>query len=92
MANAEDAISSPVDLSSVISRCQDALQYAGSEVNFFETSLYMAPGDMLLRHGRVTGYNNLIVIATDSPDAGNDTGEKGLVRPASPRLGQPARG
>ena len=58
----------------------------------------MAPGDMLLRVGKVVGYNNLIIIATEKqrlganiglnkdvapPDASNDTGEKGLVKPMS---------
>ena len=98
-ANVEDAISSPVDLPSAISRYQDVLQYARSEVNFsFGEGLYMAPRDMLLRVGKVAGYNNLIVIATHAqrlgsniglnnvvapPDASNDTGERGLVKPAS---------
>ena len=58
LANIEDAISSPVDLPSAISRYQDVLQYAGSEVNFvFGIGLYMAPSDMLLRISRVAGYN-----------------------------------
>ena len=99
LANLEDAISSPVDLSSAISLYQDVLQYAGSEVNYaFGIGLYMAPSDMLLRIGRVAvaGYNNEIVITTESrtlglnsglnrpvapPDASNDTGEGGLVEP-----------
>ena len=56
----------------------------------------MAPGDMRLRVGKIAGYNNLINIATGAqhlglnkglnkiiapPDAENDTGEKGLVKP-----------
>ena len=56
----------------------------------------MAPGDMLLRVGKMAGYNNLIIISTEKqrlganiglnkddakPDAENDTGEKGLVKP-----------
>ena len=56
----------------------------------------MAPGNMLLRVGKIVGYNNLLVIATSAqhlgsnigldkivapPDAANDTGEKGLVIP-----------
>ena len=98
LANIEDAISSPVDLPSAISCYQDVLQYARSEVNFsFGASLYMAPSNMLLRVGNVAGYNNLIVVATESqslglnsglnkreapPDAANDTGEEGLVNPA----------
>ena len=97
LANIEDAISSPVDLPSAISRYQDVLQYARSEVNFsFGTGLYMAPSNMLLRVGNVAGYNNLIIIATDAqvlglnshlntvdapPDAANHTGEMGLVQP-----------
>ena len=58
----------------------------------------MAPGDMLLRIGKIVGYNNKIIIATSAqslglniglnkdiipPDAANDTGEKGLVKPMS---------
>ena len=99
LADIEDAISSPVDLSSAISRYQDVLQYARSEVDFsFGSGLYMASSNMLLRIGNVAGYNNLIIIATDTqslglnsdlnkdvapPDATNDTGEGGLVKPAS---------
>ncbi len=91
LANIEDAISSPVDLPSAISRYQDVLQYARSEVNFsFGVSLYMAPSNMLLRVGNVAGYDNLIIVATGAqslgmnsglntvdapPDATNDTGE-----------------
>ena len=97
LANFEDAISAPVDVSSSITRYQDVLQYARSEVNFsFGEGLYMAPGDMLLRIGKIVGYNNKIIIATSEqslglnkglnkdiipPDAANDTGEKGLVIP-----------
>ena len=108
LANLEDAISSPVDLPSAISRYQDVLQYARSEVNYsFGTGLYMAPGDMLLRVGRIAGYNNLIVIATDAvtlglntglnrvaapPDAQNDTGEKGLHRPPPAPEVMPVKG
>ena len=67
LANIEDAISSPVDLPSAISRYQDDLQYARSEVNFsFGVSLYMAPSNMFLRVGNVAGYNNLIIVATDA--------------------------
>ena len=56
----------------------------------------MAPGDLLLRIGKIVGYNNNIIFATSAqhlglnkglnkdaapPDAANDTGEKGLVKP-----------
>ena len=97
LADIEDAIASPVDLPSAISRYQNVLQYARSEVNFsFGTGLYMAPSNMLLRVGNVAGYNNLIIIATDTqslglnsdlntvnapPDAATHTGEMGLVQP-----------
>ena len=96
-ANVEDAIHAPVDIPSAISRYQDVLQYARSQVNFsFGEGLYMAPGNMLLRVGKVAGFNNLIIISTEKqrlganiglnkddapPDAENDTGEKGLVKP-----------
>ena len=99
LANVEDAIASPVDIPTAIIRYQDVLQYARSEVNFsFGEGLFMAPGDMLLRVGKIAGYNNLIIIATEKqrlganiglnkdvapPDASNDTGEKGLVKPMS---------
>jgi hypothetical protein len=56
LANIEDAISSPVDLPSAISRYQNLLRYAGSEVNFvFGIGLYMAPSDMLLCVGSTGG-------------------------------------
>lgn len=75
LANIEDAISSPGDLSSAISRYQDVLQYARSEVNFsFGVSLYMAPSNMLLRVGNVAGYNNLIIVATDAQSLGLNSG------------------
>ena len=105
LANVEDAIASPVDLPSGIKRYQDVLQYAGSEVNFvYGHDLYMAPGDMELKVGKVAGYNNLIVIASaeqelglnkglnvshDAPhNAAADTGEKHIVKPSF----QPAGG
>ena len=108
LANIEDAISSQVDLPSAIKRYQDVLQYAGSELNFvFGVGLYMAPSDMLLQVGQVKGYNNDIVIATPDqtlgvntnvnviqapPDASNDTGESGLVKPQSKELATEATG
>ena len=93
----ETAITSPVDLTSAIIRYQKVVQHARSEVNFsFGEGLVMAPGDMLLRIGKIAGYSNNIIIATSAqhlglnkglnkdvtpPDAANDTGEKGLVKP-----------
>ena len=75
LVNIEDTISSPVDLPSAIRRYQDILRYAGSEVNFvFGFGLYMAPSDMLLRVGRVMGYNNKIVIASAKQKLGVNVG------------------
>ena len=95
--NVETAITSPVDTQSAITRYQDVVQNASSEINFsFGEGLVMAPGDLLLRIGKIVGYNNNIIIATSAqslglnkglnkdaapPDAENDTGEKGLVKP-----------
>ena len=106
LANIEDAISSPVDLPSAISRYQDVLQYAGSEVNFaFGVGLYMAPADMLLRVGSTAGYNNEIVVATADQKLGvnsginvallpapDSTGETGLVKPQAPMALAPQPG
>ena len=94
LGNVEEAISSPVDLPPLISHYHDVLQYAGSEVNF----AYMASIDKILHAGRVPGYYNLIIIATEAQtlglnsglnmaiaplDARNDTGERGLVEPTA---------
>ena len=95
--NVETSITSPVDLEAAIIRYQEVVQHARSELNFsFGEGLVMAPGDILLRIGKIVGYNNNIIIATSSqhlglnkglnksdapPDAANDTGEKGLVKP-----------
>ena len=93
----EDAISSSLDLPSAIDRYENVLQYARSEVNYvFGIGLYMAPSDMLLRIGKFEGYNNNLLIAKADqavglnsgvnlsiapPDASNDTGEIGIVKP-----------
>ena len=93
LANVEDAISSPVDIPSAIERYQSVLQNASSKVDYaFGTGLYMAPSDMRLHIGTVSGYNNNIVIAPVgqplgvSPDINGtpvpapvETGETGLV-------------
>ena len=82
LVNIEDAISSPVDLPSAISRYQTVLQYAGSEVNFvFGTGLYMAPSNMLLHVGSISGYNNKIVIATSDQTLGLNSGLNVRVAP-----------
>ena len=95
--NVETSITAPVDLEAAIIRYEDVVQNASSELNFsFGEGLVMAPGDLLLRIGKIVGYNNNIIIATSAQhlglnkglnkdaaprDAANDTGEKGLVKP-----------
>ena len=95
--NVETAITSPVDAQAAIIRYQDVVQNASSEINFsFGEGLVIAPGDLLLRIGKIVGYNNNIIVATSAqrlglnkglnksvapPDSKNDTGEKGLVKP-----------
>ena len=65
LANTEDAIQSPVDLPSQITRYQNALKYARTKVdNVFGCGLYMAPSDMELRIGTIEGYNNKIILST----------------------------
>lgn len=67
----------------------------------FGLGLYMAPSDMDLRIGQISGYNNLIMIASEkqtlgiNPEANADavpvladTGEQGLVTPPEQLLGQ----
>ena len=96
LENVEDAILSPVDLPSAISRYQDVLKYAGSEVNYvFGIGLYMAPGDMLLRINQAwqaTTMRSLIAMG-EQPLGLNSgvnlsaappdayTGETGIVKP-----------
>ena len=75
LADAEDAIGSPVDLPSAIKRYQEVLVYARTEVNYaYGTGLYMSPSDMLLRVGQVAGYNNNIVISTADQTLGLNAG------------------
>lgn len=71
LANVEDSISSPVDLPSSIRRFQNVLKYASSKVDYvYGFGLYMAPSDMSLHMGSVPGYNNEIIIATDTQTIG----------------------
>ena len=65
LANTEDAIQSPVDLPSQITRYQNALKYACTKVDYvFGFGLYMAPSNMELRIGTIQGYNNKIILST----------------------------
>ena len=65
LANTEDAIQSPVDLPSQITRYQNALKYARTKVDYlFGFGLYMAPSNMELRIGTIQGYNNKIILST----------------------------
>jgi hypothetical protein len=74
LVNVEGAISSPVDVPSSIERYQKVLQYAREKVDYvFGYDLYMSPGDMQLRIGKIEGYNNLIVTATKDMQLGSNT-------------------
>ena len=66
LANVENAINSPIDLPSQISRYQDTLKYARSKVYYvYGIGLYMSPSNMELRIGTIQDYNNKNVVATD---------------------------
>ena len=60
LADIEDAIASPVDIPSSISRYQKTLQYASTPLDFvFRIGLYpLSPSDMTLYPGNIQGYNN----------------------------------
>ena len=59
LANIEDAINSPVDLPSPISRYQNTLKYTRSKVDFvYGIGLYMSPSNMELQIGTIQDYNN----------------------------------
>ena len=65
LANTEDAIQSPVDLSNQITRYHNALKYARTKVDYvFGFGLYMAPRNMELRIGTIQGYNYKIILST----------------------------
>ena len=65
LVNTEDAIQSPVDLPSQITRNQNALKYARTKVDYiFGFGLYMAPSNMELRIGTIQGFNNKIILST----------------------------
>ena len=89
--NVETAITSPVDLQAAIIRYQKVVQHARSEVNFsFGEGLVMAPGDILLRIGKIAGYNNNIIIATRKQHLGLNKGlNKGVSPPAAPSVAPP---
>ena len=80
--NVETAITSSVDLTSAIIRYQEVVQHARSEVNFsFGEGLVMTPGDILLRIGKIAGYNNNIIIATSEQHLGLNKGLNKSVAP-----------
>ena len=69
--NVEDAINAPVDLQTATERYQKVLQYASTPVDFvFGRGLYMAPSDMLMKIGRIAGYNNKVVVASNDLQLG----------------------
>jgi hypothetical protein len=73
LANVEDSINSEINLPSSIERYQSTLQYARSKVDFVVAiGMYMIPSDMSLYIGKINGYNNLIVIASDDLQLGHN--------------------
>ena len=83
--NVETAITSPVDAQAAIIRYQDVVQNASSEINFsFGEGLVMAPGDLLLRIGKIVGYNNNIIVATSAQRLGLNKGLNKSVAPPPP--------
>lgn len=84
LADVEDAINSPVDLPSQITRYQNTLKYARSKVDFvYGIGLYMSPSNMELRIGNIQDYNNEIVVATDQQELGLNNGVN--VKPVPPK-------
>lgn len=73
MANVEDAFASPVNIPVSIVRCQKALQYASTTLDFvFGIGLYLSRSDMPLHPDNVQGYNNEIVIAGSDAVVGHN--------------------
>ena len=86
--NIQDAINSPIDLPSQISRYENVLKYARSKVDYsYGVGLYMSPSDMILQIGTIVGYNNKIVIATENQTLGFNSDLN--VKPVEPTT-QPA--
>ena len=75
LANIEDAIASPVDIPSSISRYQKNLQYASTPLDFvFGIGLNLSPSNMALHLGIIQGYNNEIQIAGSDLAIGHSPG------------------
>ena len=75
LADIEDAIASPVDIPSSISRYQKSLQYASTPLDFvFGIGLYLSLSDMALHPGNIQGYNNEIQIAGSDAAIGHNPG------------------
>ena len=77
LADIEDAIASPVDIPSSISRYQKILQCATTPLDFvFGIGLYLSPSDMARHLGNIQGYNNEIQIAGSDAAIGHNPGIK----------------
>ena len=91
LANIEDAINSPVDLTSQIARYQNTLKYARTKVDFvYGAGLYMSRSNMELQIGTIQDYNKKIVIANDAQDLGLNNGTNAA--PIPPKHTQPVKG
>ena len=85
LANIEDSISSPVDISNSIARYQKMLQYASTPLDFvFGIGLYLSPSDMALHPDNVQGYNNEIIIAGSDAVIGHNPGINESELPQAP--------
>ena len=87
LADIEDAIASPVDIPSSISRFQKTLQYAFTPLDFvFGNELYLSSSDLALHLGNIQGYNNEIQIAGSVATIGHNPGINEAEPIASDRL------
>ena len=86
LANIEDAIASPVDMPSSISRYHETLQYASTTLDFvFGIGFYLSPSDMALHPDNIQGYNNEIQMAGSDAAIGHNPGINEAEPIASPK-------
>ena len=63
----DDILHRRVDTAADIIRYQEVLKYARSKIDFaIAAGVYMLPSNMLLRVGKIEGYNNKLMIADSS--------------------------
>ena len=75
LADIEDAIASPVDIPSSISRYQKTLHHASTPLDFvFGIGLYLSPSDMALHPGNIQVHNNETQIDGSDAAIGHNPG------------------